>query len=51
MCSSLCVKNRVKKQLIKGFKKIIVINYKRKKPFRGNGTASNDCLPYEKSSN
>ena|GEM_PF-5797268 len=21
---------------------------KTKKPFRGNGTASNDCLPYEK---
>ena len=22
--------------------------HKTKKPFRGNGTASNDCLPYEK---
>jgi hypothetical protein len=22
--------------------------YEKKRPFRGNGTASNDCLPYEK---
>jgi len=25
-----------------------IINTKRKKPLRGNGAASNDCLPYEK---
>ena len=31
------------------YAEIITIIYKRKKPFRGNGTASNDCLPYEKS--
>ena len=29
--------------------KIKVIEHiSKKKPFRGNGTASNDCLPYEK---
>jgi len=28
--------------------KITKAGTKIKKPFRGNGTASNDCLPYEK---
>jgi len=30
---------------------LYIASLKKKWPFRGNGTASNDCLPYEKKLN
>jgi hypothetical protein len=42
-----CVHKKIKNK-IKHLAKKFFLCAERKKPFRKNGTASNDCLPYEK---